>query len=60
MLVYIAYFNLMAFGRSQLEQGNIPLMLNFWWIHLIFIGLTIILLVKAGRGFVLHRRVLSR
>jgi lipopolysaccharide export system permease protein len=60
LLVYIAYFNLMAFGRSQLEQGNIPLMLNFWWIHLIFIGLTIILLVKAGRGFVLHRRVLSR
>ena len=60
LLVYIAYFNLMAFGRSQLEQGNIPLMLNFWWIHLIFIGLTIMLLVKAGRGFVLHRRVLSR
>jgi lipopolysaccharide export system permease protein len=60
LLVYIAYFNLMAFGRSQLEQGNIPLMLNFWWIHLIFIGLTIILLVKASRGFVLHRRVLSR
>ena len=59
LLVYIAYFNLMAFGRSQLEQGNISLVFNFWWIHLIFIVLTIILLVKGNRGFVLPRRLLS-
>lgn len=56
LLAYIVYLNLMAFGRSQLEQGNIPLALNFWWIHLIFIGLTIALLVKRNRGQLLPRR----
>jgi lipopolysaccharide export system permease protein len=56
LLVYIAYLNLMAFGRTQLEQGNIPLWLNFWWIHLIFIAFTILLLVKRNRGSLLPRR----
>jgi lipopolysaccharide export system permease protein len=56
LLVYIAYFNLMAFGRTLLEQGNIPLVLNFWWVHLVFIGLTIMLLVKRNRGSLLPRR----
>ena len=59
LLVYIAYLNLMAFGRTQLEQGNIPLWLNFWWIHLVFIAFTILLLVKRNRGSLLPRRVSS-
>ena len=59
LMVYIAYLNLMAFGRTQLEQGNIPLVLNFWWIHLIFIVLTVLLLVKRNRGSLLPRRLLS-
>lgn len=45
-LVYIIYLNLMAFCRAQLEAGTIPLSLNFWWVHLIFIILTIALLIK--------------
>lgn len=45
-LVYLLYLNLMAFNRSQLESGVIPIEINFWWIHLIFIVLTIALLVK--------------
>jgi len=57
LLVYIAYLNLMVFGRAQLEQGSIPLGLNFWWIHLIFIGLTILLLVKRNKGFLLPNRL---
>lgn len=60
LLVYIAYLNLMAFGRTQLEQGSIPLALNFWWIHLIFIGLTIGLLVKRNRGSLLPGRLLNK
>ncbi len=59
LLVYIAYLNLMAFARAQLEQGSIPLVLNFWWIHLIFIALTILLLAKRNRGSLLPRRLLS-
>lgn len=58
LLVYIIYLNLMAFGRTQLEQGNIPLWLNFWWVHLIFIGLTVLLLAKRNQGSLLPRRLL--
>ena len=49
-LAYLVYFNLMAFTRAQLEAEAIPLALNFWWVHAIFIALTIALLIKRG-GF---------
>lgn len=48
-LVYLIYLNLMAFSRAQIEAEVIPLAINFWWIHFIFILLTIILLVKQNR-----------
>ena len=47
-LAYLVYFNLMAFTRAQLEAKAIPLALNFWWVHAIFIALTIALLIKRG------------
>ena len=52
-LVYIVYLNLMAFCRSQIEAGVVPLAINFWWVHFIFIVLTILLLTK-------HNRLLDR
>ncbi|MFT5657672.1 MAG: lipopolysaccharide export system permease protein [Gammaproteobacteria bacterium] len=55
LLVYIVYLNLMAFAKTQLELGSIPLALNFWWIHLIFVALTIALLLKRTRGYVFIR-----
>ena len=51
LLVYIVYLNLMAYTRSQLEAGSLPLGLNFWWVHLLFIFLTIGLLIKRNGGF---------
>jgi len=48
ILAYLVYFNLMAVTRSQLETKAIPLALNFWWVHAIFITLTIALLFKRG------------
>jgi len=50
-LAYLIYFNLMAFTRAQLEVKAIPLALNFWWVHAIFIALTIALLMKRGGFF---------
>lgn len=50
-LVYLVYLNLMAFSRAQIEAKVIPLAINFWWIHIIFILLVIILLVKRNRLF---------
>ena len=49
VLVYLLYFNLMAFGRAQIEDDVIPLVINFWWIHAIFIVLTVFLLIKRNR-----------
>jgi lipopolysaccharide export system permease protein len=56
ILVYIAYFSLMFGYRIQLEQGGIPLVLNFWVVHFIFAGLAIILLMKRNHGTLLPRR----
>ena len=52
-LVYLVYLNLMAFCRAQLEAGVVPMAINFWWVHFIFIVLAILLLVK-------HNRLLER
>ena len=51
ILAYLVYFNLMAFTRAQLEAKAIPMALNFWWIHALFILLTIALLWKRGDLF---------
>ena len=50
-VIYIVYLNLMAYTRAQLEADSLPLALNFWWVHLLFIFLTIGLLVKRNGGF---------
>lgn len=50
-LIYLLYFNLMAFSRSQIELKAVPLSINFWWVHIIFIVLTIGLIIKRNRLF---------
>jgi lipopolysaccharide export system permease protein len=50
LLIYILYFNLMAFTRAQLEAGSFPFTLNFWWVHLAFLGLALGLLYQRNRG----------
>ena len=51
-LVYLIYFNLMAFTRAQLDDKAIPMVLNFWWIHIIFLGLAAVLLIRRnGTGW---------
>lgn len=44
LLVFIVYLNLLGFSKTSLETGNLPLWLNFWWVHGLFIILTLILL----------------
>lgn len=50
ILVYIAYLNLMAFTRGQLENNVLPLAINFWWVHFIFLVLAGLLLFRHNRG----------
>jgi len=51
LLVYFAYLNFMVITRAQLESETLPLALNFWGVHLIFITLAGGLLYRRDRGF---------
>jgi len=55
MLVFIVYLNLMAFTRVKLEEQVIPEALNFWWVHLLFLMLTLALIYRRNRGQLLPR-----
>lgn len=56
LLIYIVYYNLLALTRAQLEDDTIPLLLNFWWIHLLFLGLAFTLLYQRNRGVFFRRQ----
>lgn len=49
LLIFILYLNLLGFSKGALERGSLPLWLNFWWIHLLFFGLTLLLLKQRTR-----------
>jgi lipopolysaccharide export system permease protein len=49
LLVFIAYVNLLALAKSALEDGDAPLWLNFWWVHLLFAVLAWWLLMNRVR-----------
>jgi lipopolysaccharide export system permease protein len=55
LLVFIVYLNLMAFTRSQIEYKVIPVAINFWWVHLVFLLLTVALIYKRNHGVLLRR-----
>ena len=50
LLIYIVYFNLIALTRAQLETQTIPMEVNFWWVHLLFLALAFGLLYHRNRG----------
>jgi lipopolysaccharide export system permease protein len=50
LLAYIIYLNLMAVTRAQLESGTLPMSLNFWWVHGVFLALAVALLYRRNRG----------
>jgi lipopolysaccharide export system permease protein len=60
LMFYIIYFNLMVFTRAKLEAEALPLVINFWWVHLFFIFLTLGLLIKRNGGYRLMTRVAGR
>lgn len=55
LLIYIVYFNLMALTRAQLEAQAFPVILNFWWVHLVFLSLACALLYQRNRGIFVTR-----
>jgi lipopolysaccharide export system permease protein len=55
IVVFITYLNLMAFTRAKLEDGVIPVALNYWWVHLLFLMLTLALIYRRNRGQIIRR-----
>ena len=55
LLVFIVYLNLLAFTRSQIEDNVIPVAINFWWVHLLFLVLTVVFIYRRNHGVLLRR-----
>ena len=55
LLIFIVYLNLLAFTRSQIEDGVIPVAINFWWVHVPFLILTVVLIYRRNHGVLLRR-----
>lgn len=49
LLLFIIYLNLLGFSKGALERNSLPMWLNFWWIHLLFIMLTLIFLKQRTK-----------
>lgn len=46
ILLYAVYANLIISGKSMIEDGKIPPWLGLWWVHLIFIVLSLYLIYR--------------
>jgi lipopolysaccharide export system permease protein len=48
LMVFIVYLNLMALNKSALEDGSLPLWVNFWGVHGLVAGLALLLLMRRN------------
>ena len=55
LLVYFVYLNLLVTTRAQLEAGVVPMAINFWWVHLLFIAFAAVLLYRRNKGLLFRR-----
>jgi lipopolysaccharide export system permease protein len=60
LVVYLVYLNLIVTTRAQLEAGVVPMVINFWWVHLVFIAFAGVLLYRRNRGIWFHKTKPSR
>jgi len=50
LVVFLVYLNLIVTTRAQLEAGVVPMAINFWWVHLVFIAVAAVLLYRRDGG----------
>ncbi len=50
VLSFIVYLNLLGLSRTGLESGRLPLWLNYWWVHLLFVAFALWLLGRRIGG----------
>ncbi len=58
VLIYLVYANLLGAGRGWLERGEVPAVLGLWWVHGVFLGAAVLMLL-AQSGF-FHGRLPGR
>jgi len=49
ILVYLLYANLLGLGKDMIEKGSMPAWLGLWWVHLIFVLLAVVILLRHNR-----------
>lgn len=49
LLIFIIYLNLLGYSRGALERGVLPIWLNFIWVHLLFIAITVVMLNQRNK-----------
>lgn len=57
VIIYVVYFNLITISSRQVAAGNWPLWLGTWWVHVVFLLIGIIWLLKESGTL---RRILKR
>jgi len=55
LVTYLVYVNLIVTTRAQLESGTLPMVVNFWWVHLVFIAFAAVLLYRRNKGVLFHK-----
>jgi lipopolysaccharide export system permease protein len=55
LIVYFVYLNLLVTTRAQLEKGVVPMVINFWWVHLVFIAFGAVLLLRRNRSLLFRK-----
>ena len=48
LIIYLLYSNLLGVGKTWIAQEKIPVWIGTWWVHLIAIIITLVLLKRSG------------
>ena len=48
LILYLVYSNLLGVGKTWIVQEKVPVWIGTWWVHLIAIIITLILLKQSG------------
>jgi len=48
LIIYLVYSNLLGVGKTWIVQEKVPVWIGTWWVHLIAIIITLILLKRSG------------
>lgn len=51
LILYLIYSNLLGIGKTWIVQEKVPVWVGTWWVHLVAIIITVVLLKRSGYLF---------